>query len=276
LEETKRALSLHQLPARKRKGQYFLINHAIREKIIAAAELSPKDVVVEVGSGTGTLTERLAQSAGRILAIEQDKKLCRILSRNMSPYLHVEVIAADILTLDLARILGDEEYKVVGNLPYYITSPTLRLFLECKRPPQMMVIMVQKEVAKAIVERKTSLSLEVELYAKASIVSYVERKDFLPPPKVESAILRLDLLAPPLVELSEREDFMATVRASFFAPRKQLKNSLSHGLGLSPEIVKELLRRSSVSPHLRPSELTLKDWIRIYRVLKNADGKGLC
>jgi len=275
LEETEKALSSHHLLARKRRGQYFLVDRVVREKIIAAAELSSQDVVVEVGAGTGTLTESLAQTAGRVLAIEQDKKLCRILSRNMSSYPQVEVVAADILTVDLTRLLGDGEYKVVGNLPYYIASPILRLFLKSERPPQMMVVMVQKEVANAIVERRTPLSLEIELYAKACIVGYVGRKDFLPPPKVESAILRLDLLASPKVPLLEREDFLAKVRASFFAPRKQIKNSLSYGLGLSAKEAQEILHRANISPHLRPSELALEDWLRLYYTLKYADGKGL-
>ena len=275
LEETKEALSSHYLPARKRKGQYFLVDRVVREKIIAAAELSPQDVVIEIGAGTGTLTERLAQDAGRVLAIEQDKKLCRILSRNMSLYPQVEVVVADILTVDITRLLGDGEYKVVGNLPYYITSPILRLFLKSERPPRMMVVMVQKEVAKAIVERRTPLSLEVELYAKACIIGYVGKEDFLPSPKVESAILRLDLRASPKVSLPEREDFLTKVRASFFAPRKQIKNSLSYGLGLSPKETEKILHRANISPHLRPSELALEDWLRLYYTLKYADGKGL-
>jgi len=275
LEETKEALSSHYLPARKRKGQYFLVDRVVREKIIAAAELSPKDVVVEVGAGTGTLTERLAQSAGRVLAVEQDKKLCRILSRNTFPYPQVEVIASDILTVDLARLLGDGEYKVVGNLPYYIASPILRLFLNSETPPRMMVVMVQKEVANAIVQRRTPFSLEVGSVAKACIVGYVGRKDFLPSPKVESAILRLDLRASPKVSPEEREDFLAYVRASFFAPRKQIKNSLSYGLGLSAKEAQEILHRANISPHLRPSELALEDWLRLYYTLKYADGQGL-
>ena len=276
LEETEKALSLHQLRARKRKGQRFLVNRAVRERIVAAAELSPQDVVVEVGAGTGTLTERLAQSAGRVLAIEQDKKLCHILSRNMSSYPQVEVVAADILTINLAHLLGDEEYKVVGNLPYYITSPILRLFLKSKTPPRMMVVMVQKEVAKAIAERRTPLSLEVELYAKACIVGYVGKEDFLPPPKVESAILRLDLLASPKVSPEEREEFLAFVRASFFAPRKQIKNSLSYGLGLSPKEAQEILHEANISPRLRPSELAFEDWLKLYYTLKYVDSQGLC
>jgi 16S rRNA (adenine1518-N6/adenine1519-N6)-dimethyltransferase len=248
----------------------------VREKIIAAAELSPQDVVVEVGAGTGTLTESLAQTAGRVLAIEQDKKLCRILSHNTSSYPQVEVMAADILTVDLICLLGDREYKVVGNLPYYIASPILRLFLKSKRPPRMMVVMVQKEVAKAIVERRTPLSLEVELYAKAYIAGYVGRKDFLPPPKVKSAILRLDLRASPKVSPEEREEFLACVRASFFAPRKQIKNSLSYGLGLSPKETENILHRANISPHLRPSELAFEDWLKLYYTLKYADSQGLC
>jgi 16S rRNA (adenine1518-N6/adenine1519-N6)-dimethyltransferase len=139
----------------------------------------------------------------------------------------------------------------------------------------MMVVMVQKEVAKAIVERRTPLSLEVELYAKACIVGYVGRKDFLPPPKVESAILRLDLRASPVVKPDEREEFLACVRASFFAPRKQIKNSLSYGLGLSPKEAQEILHRANISPHLRPSELALEDWLRLYYTLKYADSQGL-
>lgn len=258
-------------------GQHFLTDQATVSKIIAACDLSPDSVVIEVGPGRGVLTERLAAQAGRTVAVEVDP---RLVSRLRSQFVRDDqlmVIEGDILETDPDTLLNEaavpgwSDYGVAGNLPYNIGAAVLRHFLEADRPPCWMVVMLQREVAASITARPGSMSLlavSVQVYARVQRLFNVPPGAFYPPPKVVSSVLRLDLLAKPLVPRGEREWFFTVVRAGFSAPRKQVHNSLAQGLGHDPASLEPALSAAGIDPTLRPEALSIDDWLRLSRELK--------
>ncbi len=201
LDETRQMLRQYDLRARKGLAQHFLTSRNILHKITAAAELSPDDVVMEIGPGLGVLTKELVQQSGRVIAVELDDKLAAILKENLSDCKNFSVINRDIMEIEPGDLLkeqapGQTQYKVVANLPYYITSAVLRHFLEATVKPTLMVIMVQKEIAQAITAKPGEMSLlavSVQFYGKPKVITYVPAECFYPAPKVESAVLRIDL-----------------------------------------------------------------------------------
>ena len=270
LVQTRRLLRQFDLRARKGLGQHFLIDGEVLKNIIAAAELTSTDTIIEVGSGLGVLTRELAQRAGRVIAIELDNKLAALLKQTLAPFNNVTIINDDVLKLEPASLATD--YKVVANLPYYITSPVLRHFLEAPIKPRVMILMVQKEVAEAIAARPGEMSLlavSVQLYGEPKIISDVPAGCFYPPPKVDSAIVRVDLYPQPKVAVDE-EDFFELVRAGFSAPRKQLANSLAQGLGVPKSDALALLKAAGISPQRRAETLALEEWARLLKEKKNA------
>jgi len=279
LAQTKGRLYRFGLRARKGLGQHFLIDEGVLELIISAAQLTPTDIVMEIGPGLGVLTKELAGQAGRVVAIELDNKLAVILKQTLSSFNNVTIINEDILRIDPAALLPEQKppqtisgplsYKVVANLPYYITSPVLRHFLEASVKPQIMVIMVQKEVAKEIVAkpgRMSLLSISVQLYGEPAVIGYVPAHSFYPTPEVDSAILRIALYPQPAVEIADKESFFALVRAGFSASRKQLVNSLAQGLALPKAEVLSLLEETGLAPQRRAETLTLEEWAHLWRV----------
>jgi len=245
------------LKAQKRLGQHFLVDEDILECILSAAELSGKDIVVEVGPGLGILTKRLAEVAGKVIAVELDFKLVRMLRESLASFPNVEIIRADILKIAPQQLLGDyltipglaQGYKVVANLPYYITSAILRHFLEAWAKPSLMVVMVQKEVGEAVAAnpgKMSLLSVSTQFYGKPTIIAFVPAGSFYPPPKVDSLILRLDVYSKPPIEVSDVDSFFDIVSCGFRSPRKQLRNSLAKALGMSPSQVALLLGRAGI------------------------------
>jgi len=280
LVQTKRLLRQFDLRARKGLGQHFLIDGEALSFIVSTAELTPADVVVEVGPGLGILTKELAQRAGRVIAIELDNKLAALLKQTLASFNNVTIINDDVLKIKPEDLLQKRAgYKVVANLPYYITSPVLRHFLEASAKPQAMLVMVQKEVAKVIVAKPGDMSLlsvSVQFYGEPRIISYVPAQCFYPPPEVDSAILRIDLYPQPVVAVDEGS-FFQLVRAGFAAPRKQLVNSLAQGLGRAKAEVLPLLEGAGIAPQRRAETLTLEEWARLWRVFKerkDADPSG--
>jgi len=231
LAETKNLLRRSGLRARKRLGQHFLIDDDVQHQILSAAELTTDDTVLEVGPGLGIMTRELARKVRRVIAIELDDKLAAFLKHEMASLPNVTIINQDILKVDPASLLSEPEpYKVVANLPYYITSPVLRHFLEAAIKPGLMVVMVQKEVAEIIAAgpgKRSLLSISVQLYGQPRIISQVPARAFHPSPEVDSAILRVDLYPKPAVAVDDTKSFFETVRAGFASPRKQLANSLA-------------------------------------------------
>jgi len=274
LTQTRRLLRQFDLRARKGLGQHFLIDGEVLQRITAAAELAPADVIVEVGPGLGILTRELAQKAARVIAIELDNKLAAALKQTLAPFNNVTIINDDVLKLEPAALVTD--YKVVANLPYYITSPVLRHFLEASAKPRLMILMVQKEVAEAIVAspgEMSLLSVSVQFYGEPRIISYVPAQCFYPAPKVDSAILRINLYPQPAVAV-DKTGFFELVRAGFSAPRKQLANSLAQGLGISKSDALSLLETAGIVPQRRAETLTLEEWARLFKENKDADHSG--
>jgi len=275
LTQTRRLLRQFDLRARKGLGQHFLIDEEVLKLITSAAELTPADVVVEVGPGLGILTRELARQVGRVIAIELDNKLAALLPQTLSSFKNVTIINDDILKIEPEALLKEQKvrfpYKVVANLPYYITSPVLRHFLEASAKPQMMLVMVQKEVAEAIVAKPgemSLLSISIQFYGEPRIISYVPAQCFYPAPEVDSAILRIDLYPRPAVAVTDVGSFFELVRAGFTAPRKQMVNSLAQGLGLPKDEILSLLQQADIVSQRRAETLTLEEWAGLWRVIK--------
>jgi len=281
LNQTKGLLRHFDLKARKGLGQHFLIDEEVLKLITSAAELAPTDVVIEIGPGLGVLTRELARQAGWVITIELDNELAAILKQTLASFNNVAIINEDVLSIDPAALLRGQKarfppaigspfsYKVVANLPYYITSPVLRHFLEASVKPQMMVVMVQKEVGEAIVAKPgqmSLLSISVQFYGEPEIVSYVPARCFYPAPEVDSAILRVKLYPQPAVAVTDKESFFGLVRAGFSASRKQIVNSLAQGLGLTKAKVLPLLEKASIVPQRRAETLTLDEWAQLWQV----------
>lgn len=269
----------HNLYPRKRLGQNFLTDPVALERILDAADLSPDDTVIEVGAGLGTLTRPLAEQAGLILAIELDDRLVEILRKQLADLSNVQIIHGDILKMS-GLGLSNLGYKVVANLPYYITSMVLRRFLSREPRPELMVITVQREVAERIVAKPGGMSLlavSIQFYSQPQIVARIPAGAFYPQPKVGSAVLRIDVGQQPTVPLSEGTDesiFFRVARAGFKQKRKMLRNSLSAGLALSPTRVEEVLAQAGIDPRRRAETLALQEWADIAEAVTSSAGLG--
>ena len=253
---------------KKGLGQNFLTDPVALSRILNAADLSPEDRVVEVGAGVGTLTRPLAERAGRVVAVELDQRLVDILRERLAGQSNVRIIQGDILNI-LDPGFPHLGYKVVANLPYYITSAILRHFLEKAPRPRLMVITVQRQVAQRIVAGPGEMSLlavSVQFYGRPRIVARIPAGAFYPVPKVDSAVVRIDVGQEPTVALAEGLDaaaFFRVARAGFGQRRKKLRNSLSAGLGLPVARLEEALLEAGVSPARRAETLSLPEWARV-------------
>jgi 16S rRNA (adenine1518-N6/adenine1519-N6)-dimethyltransferase len=279
LVQAKRMLRRSGLRTKKGLGQHFLIDGAILQTILDAADLSPQDTVVEVGPGLGILTEELTRRTGKLIAVELDAKLASLLRQRLASRANIEVVNANILSINLAQLLGQNaSYKVVANLPYYITSPILHYFIGGWPKPSSMVVMVQKEVGDAIVAsdgKMSILAVSLQMYSNTKIVCYVPAQSFYPQPKVDSAVVRFDLLQEPAVKVTDVESFFQLVRSGFSLPRKQLRNSLAHGLKEEPTQVVEFLDKAGIQPQRRAETLSLEEWARLYGVMTATRRSGL-
>ena len=265
---------------RKSLGQHFLRDSRIAARIVDAAELTPDGTVVEIGPGRGVLTRRLTQQAGRVVAVELDARLCEELPARLDYPDNLRCVLADAREVDLPALakipsppgggLGwgrsPAEYKVIGNLPYYAANPIIRRTLESEPPPSLALFMVQKEVADSMTASPgsmTMLSVATQYYANARLVCSVPPASFRPPPKVRSAVIRLDVRERPAMDVPDRKQFFDVVRAGFSAPRKQLHNSLGHGLGIEPGAAAEILERAGIDGRRRPATLGLHEWAAV-------------
>ena len=268
-------LRAHGLQPRKKLGQNFLADPVALGRIVAASELSSDDLVVEVGAGVGTLTRLLAEHAGRVVALELDNGLVGILREELADLSTVEICHGDVLGFSTAEF-SHRGFKVIGNLPYYITSAVLRHFLAHVPRPELMVVTVQREVADRIVAGPGQMSLlavSVQFYGQPRVVTRVPAGAFYPAPKVDSAVMRIDVGEDPAVSLEEGIDeawFFRVVRAGFSQKRKMLRNSLSAGLALSPAAVGALLEAAAVDARRRAETLNLEEWARVASALGSA------
>ena len=267
---TRHILSAFHLRASKRLGQNFLVDAGVVRAIVDAADLSPADTVLEIGPGIGTLTQGLAESGARIVAVELDKKLPAVLAETLKGYDNVTVVPGDILKLDILRILNlgaGERFKVVANLPYYITTPILMALLEQHLPIERMVTMVQKEVAVRMTARPGSkdygaLSIAVQYFTVPRMVMDVPPRSFLPAPEVTSAVIACHVQDAPTVHPSDEKLFFRLVRAAFGQRRKTLLNALT-GAGLTKEQCRAGLAAAGIAESLRGEQLSLADFARL-------------
>jgi 16S rRNA (adenine1518-N6/adenine1519-N6)-dimethyltransferase len=277
------ALGIHP---KKGLGQNFLVDPAHRARIVAAADLTPADTVLEVGPGPGVLTELIAQQAGRVVAVELDDRLIPILRERFAGQPHVSIVHADILKVDVGALMLEarswkleaggqgqpsassiqlpaSSYKVVANLPYYITSAAIRHLLESVPPPELLVLTVQREVAERMVASPPDMSLlalGVQFYATTRIVEHIPAGAFYPKPKVDSAVVRLERRPEPVVSEVTAEQFFRAARAGFSQPRKQLRNSLAAGMAVPPAQAEAWLTGAGIAPQRRAETLTLAEW----------------
>ena len=251
-----------------------MIDKRVIKKIIKGAQLQAKDIVLEIGPGIGTLTQEIAEKTKLVIAIEKDPKMVRILEEilKMEKYRNVKIIQDDILKINLKSYnLNLKSYRVVANLPFYLTAPLIRKFLETEFPPELMVLVVQKEVAQRICARPPKmniLAVSVQFYAKAEIISYISKKSFWPQPKVDSAIIKIiPTKRGKVIRGSGKVDlFFRIVKAGFSQPRKQLANNLSKKLELNKEEIKSWLLKNNIQPNRRAETLTIKDWLNLTKM----------
>jgi len=283
LQQTKQLCAKYNIVPVRSRGQNFLIREDVYEKVVAAADLKPDDIVLEVGAGLGFLTEMMARKTEKVITVELDDALAKNLVLRLKELniKNIEVVNVNILSLKTYDLrLKSGNYKIVANLPYNITSRFLRKFLaEIDNKPNAMVLMLQREVAERICARPGQMSLlavSAQFYATPKIIARVPADAFWPKPKVESAIITLTPVSPlPVGEGKERSDrvraeenFFKLVRAGFSAKRKQLQGNLAKGLKISAENIKQILTECGLKETARAQELSLADWHKLYIVLE--------
>ena len=264
-------LKRHGLRAHKGLGQNFLQDPLALEEIVSAAEIQPTDTVLEIGPGLGSLTRYLAISAKEVVAVELDPNLLPPLQAALHPYSNVRLIQGNILKLSPKDLITEKDYLVVANIPYYITSAVIRHLLEAEVKPRRMVLTVQKEVAERISAKPGDMSLlalSVQVYGKPSIAARIPASAFFPTPKVDSAILCVDIYPAPLIKPELLNTFFKLIKAGFSQKRKTLRNSLSSGLHISPANAVELLVRTGIDPQRRAETLSIEEWEKLSETIK--------
>ena len=262
-------LRRYRLRPDKRLGQHFLVDAGALDRVVAAAGLQGTETVLEVGAGLGALTTRLAISAARVVAIEYDRRLLPPLREVLQGFENVELLTEDVLRVDLGELFGGQVYRVVANIPYQITSMLLRRFLDQGPAPDRLVLTVQKEVAERITSgpgEMSLLALGVQLYGVPTVVGGIAAASFLPPPDVDSAILRVDVHARPVVPPGLAEAIFRLARAGFQQRRKKLRNALAAGLRLAPADAEQRLAAAGIDPGARAETLSLLDWRKLAEV----------
>lgn len=271
----KEILDKYEIRPLKRLGQNFLVSKKALNVFINACDFKKNDVVLEIGPGLGTITQVIATKVKKVIATEKDKKMCEIMKQTLKDFENIEITNQDILKLKIpiskSQCQNPKEYKMVGNLPFYITAPIIRKFLETKNQPKEMIFMIQKEVAQRICAKPPKMNLlavSIQFYAKPKILSYLPKNSFWPQPKVDSAILRITPLINADKKLINANLFFEIVRAGFAHPRKQLVNNLAKGLKKDKEKVAVWLLENSIKPEQRAETLSVQDWINLTKSLK--------
>lgn len=251
-------------------GQNFLVDESVVRKVIEAVEIEDNDIVLEIGPGLGALTKDLAGKAKQVVAVEKDPRMVKVLKNLFSEAKNLEILESDI------RKFSPKEdflrYKAVGNLPFYLTAPVIRRFLEViEVKPQQMVFVVQKEVAQRITASPPEMSIlavSVQFYAKAKIISYISKDSFWPRPKVDAAIIRITPFVKPSLAKEKTELFFKIIKAGFSQPRKQLANNLSKKLELNRVKAIDWLTENNIQPERRAETLSIEDWLKLAKSFK--------
>jgi len=293
-QQLKNLLQKHNLKPNKTMGQNFLIDNNVLEEIIGTADLNKNDIVLEIGPGLGILTKKLAEKSKKVIAIEKDKQITGVLKKELENYNNIEIIHGDILEIlkdgvlerwsgtalqsyilaqqgcankaapspDFSKTQSLNSYKIVANIPYYLTSHLIRMLLELENQPEEITLLIQKEVAQRICissPKMNLLAISVQFYGKPKIISYIPKENFWPEPKVDSAIIKItDIRKPENINIKK---FFKLVKAGFSSPRKQLINNLSQNLSVNKEEIKKALTECNLNIQARAENLSIKDWI---------------
>jgi 16S rRNA (adenine1518-N6/adenine1519-N6)-dimethyltransferase len=253
----------------KKLGQNFLIDRSALAQVLEAAEIEAESSVLEIGPGLGSLTRLLARRARRVVAVELDANLLPPLYQVLAPFSNVEIVQGDILAHDPTHLMGEAGYRVVANIPYYITSALIRHLLEARLKPQRLVLTVQREVAERICATPGDLSLlalSVQVYGAPKIVAHIPAGAFYPAPKVDSAVVRMDLSDRPAMPPADLDAFFRLAKAGFSQKRKTLRNALAGGLHLEKAEASELLETAGIDPMRRAETLSMEEWGRLVMV----------
>lgn len=301
-------LKSHGFKPNEIMGQNFLIDELVLVELVEAAQLKKTDTVLEVGPGLGVLTAELLKKVGRVIAVEKDIRLFEILKKDdsLKPRLefdggaarfgkrltsdgsqdvgrktiraalpnnheHISIINQDILKFNISENIS-EDYKVVANIPYYLTSKLIQNLLEATHKPSLMILMLQKEVGERIVATPGELSvlaISVQLFADVQIIKQVNKKCFWPEPKVDSVIIRIEPKEK-YPEVQDHKFFFRIIKSAFAGKRKQIHNTLSSGLNIPEKEITEILLKSKISPTARPQELSIEQWISLYKIISNS------
>lgn len=265
-DEIPALLRRYGLVPKKGLGQNFLVDAAALRRVVAAADLSAEDSVLEIGPGLGSLTLLLAQTARQVVAVELDGQLFPILEELLAAYPNVRLVQGDILALDPAALMGAPGYQVVANIPYNITSALIRQLLESRYAPRRLVLTVQREVAERICAgppETSLLALSVQVYGSPRIAAHIPAGAFYPPPKVDSAVVRVDLYPQPALPSADLPLFFRLIKSGFSQKRKTLRNTLAAGLHWSPAQAGGLLHAAGIDPMRRAETLNLGEWARL-------------
>ncbi len=269
-------LRRYGLRADKHLGQNFLQDPHALQKIVAAAEILPTDSVLEIGPGLGSLTRYLAATAQTVVAVELDERLFPALEAVMAPYRNVQLVHGDILGLKTSDLLRQAGYLVIANIPYYITSAVIRHLLESDLKPRRIVLTLQKEVAARICAQPGELSLlalSVQVYGQPSIAAHIPASAFYPAPQVDSAVLKIEIYAAPLIRASLLPIFFQLIKAGFGQKRKTLRNALSAGLRQPALEIESLLRDVGIEPKRRAQTLSLEEWGKLSEQFAQTAGR---
>ena len=259
-------LKRYGIRPKKSLGQNFLVEPAGLMKVINAAELNGNEEVLEIGAGLGSLTYLLAQSSAHVTAVEIDRHMLEPLAEALRPFTNVQIVPGDILELDPEKLVNQENYVVVANIPYYITSAIIRHLLEARLKPSRVILTIQKEVAQRIVAhdgKMSLLSLSVFVFGEPEIAGSIPAGSFFPAPDVDSAVLRIRLHPEPLIPSKRLDQFFKLAHAGFGQKRKTLRNSLSAGLSLPTGEVEARLLKANIEPSRRAETLSIAEWARL-------------
>ncbi len=265
-ETVKEILKEKSFRPSKKFGQNFLIDEKTTDKIIEFSQITKEDIVIEIGPGLGVLTSKLAQFSKKLIAVEKDKKLVKILKSRFANNSKVKFLEKDILKLSINSLLDGltiKRYKVVANLPYNIALPVIRKFIEAEQPPEEMVLMLQKEVGQKICSKKSSLpKIAIEFYSQATLLFNVPKELFWPQPKVDGAVIKISHIQKNIPDVN-KELFFKILKAGFSSPRKTILNNLSRQLDIEKEKLRKILLNCNIPPKKRGHELDFDSWVRL-------------
>lgn len=278
LEETRFILKKYNIKANKKLGQNFLIDDTVIEKIISSAEIEKNDLIIEIGPGLGTLTSKLLEKAGKVIAIELDERMVKILTDRFKLYNNFELINEDVLKVDLKKIISENaiaegKAKIVANLPYYITTPIIMKLLEDKLNIASITVMVQKEVADRITAKpgdklSGAITYSVNYYAEAKEIVLVGKESFIPSPEVDSKVIKLQIRDFPPVNIEDEGVFFKVIRASFMQRRKTLINGLTNsGLIKDKEKLLQIFKHMNLNAEIRGEKLTLEQFAELSNLI---------